>query len=93
MKTKFHLIRSVKITKQIESKEAQIEDNYNQLLSSIKNGQSDKIINALVSSRNILSCDLDNLKKQLDFVKKGKSQYGDEVKTEGVRMYIDVNIL
>lgn len=64
--------------KLIEIKEDEIEKNISELLVSIKNGNDNKTVELLTTKRNSLIIDLRNLNKQLEFVGKGKSQYGSE---------------
>jgi hypothetical protein len=91
MKSKFNEKKRLEVESKIKIFEDRIDSSNAHILSSIKNGSSEEVLNAIISNRNSLSVDLDNLYKQLCNVEKGKSQYGNEIGTRNVRKYIDLN--
>ena len=90
MKPKFNEKKCKALEVKIKELEIVIDKNNAQILSSIKKGSSELMLNAIVSNRNSLSVDLDNLQKQLRNIKRGGSQYGNEIGTKAVRHHIDL---
>jgi ferritin len=90
MKLKYHSKRTDELLKLIEIKEDEIEKNISELLVSIKNGNDNKTVELLTTKRNSLIIDLRNLNKQLEFVGRGKCQYGNEF-VEYSSKHIDID--